>query len=67
METQIGHWLGRPIEELSRDELFDVIKHLNRELERYRTPKMINAIALGEVAQLTGYVPKSMLAQRLPA
>jgi hypothetical protein len=64
--SEVGYWMGRPVEELTREELLEVVQYMSRELERYRTPKMRNAIVIGKVAQVTGgRIPESVLKGRL--
>jgi hypothetical protein len=59
--SEVGYWMGRPIEELTRDELIEVIQYMSRELAHYRTPEMRKAIVIGKVAQVTGgRIPKSV-------
>lgn len=35
--NEVATWFGRPISELSRDELVDCINHLANDVERIRT------------------------------
>lgn len=42
-------WEGRNIEELSREELLDVVRYLGSSLAFYHRPGMGRAIALGQV------------------
>lgn len=46
------YWEGRPLAELSRDELLEVIDYLANEYARNTTPQMIKAKALGMTEML---------------
>ena len=45
-------WRGRPIDELSRDELIAIIRELSQNLALYQTPEMARAIGLGQAHML---------------
>lgn len=48
----IHYWMGRPVTELSREELLEVVDHMARELATHRTPSAIHANALGRAEML---------------
>jgi len=45
-------WYGRRAEDLSREELMLIIKHLSELNDRYMTPAAIRANALGRVEMM---------------
>lgn len=42
-------WMGRPLTDLSRDELLEAAEHMARELHRLFTPEAIRIRSLGRV------------------
>jgi hypothetical protein len=64
--SEVAYWMGRPVNELTREELLEVVQYMGRELERYRAPEMRKAIVIGKVAQVTGgRIPERVLRDRL--
>lgn len=51
-EPKAHFWMGRPITELSRDELIEVIDYLSRLHAESTTPIAMHARALGQVEML---------------
>ena len=51
-ESKVHFWKGRPITELSRDELIEVIDSLSRRHAENTTPSAIHAMAIGQVEML---------------
>jgi hypothetical protein len=47
-------WCGRPVSELSREELIEVIEHLSCRVQENSTPQAIRARALGETVMQFG-------------
>lgn len=62
MSAHGSYWMGRPIAELSREELFEVIDHLMLELRRYHEPDRVKAYSIGKARMFV----ESALAGREP-
>jgi len=45
-------WYGKPVTELSRDELLEALEFASSELARHQTPKAIRANSLGAVEMM---------------
>jgi hypothetical protein len=45
-------WMGKPINDLPRDELLKIIRHMAAELDSFRSPQRIRAFALGSVEMI---------------
>lgn len=52
MTIRASTFYGKPIDGMSKDELFDVIEHLSNELKRYQADGMSRAMALGRVEMM---------------
>lgn len=48
----ISYWNGKPVDNLSRDELIEVIKYLSAEVQNMRQPSEIRALCLGKVEMM---------------
>jgi len=55
---RVAYWMGRPIDELTKEELIEVIEFLARDLARLQTPVAIQASALGRVEMMKRRLPQ---------
>jgi hypothetical protein len=51
-DVKRGTWFGKPLDELTRDELFDVIGYLSDTLKGHTSPSALRAHSLGRVEML---------------
>lgn len=54
MSDSVITWYGKPVTELSRDELLEALEFVSSELRRLQTPGARRARALGRVEMLKG-------------
>ena len=52
MTDPIGTWYGKPISEMQREGLLEVIAHMAKDLAKYRAPENREAAVLGRIEQL---------------
>lgn len=57
MYPTVTYWMGRPITELTREELIEVVEFVAAELREYQSPRAIEQRALGSVEMMKRGMP----------